>query len=139
VTGDWDAVGAAIKQRRGELGLSQAALGLRARLSKQTIGDLENANVRDNRSPRTLEAVSVGLEWHPGHLAAVLVGRVPPPVGESVPRSDNDIPAHMSLVEDYLRQLLDRIDNIDDRLTQISASVDIATQRTCSDGEQAER
>jgi transcriptional regulator with XRE-family HTH domain len=139
VTGDWVAVGVAIKQRRAELGLTQAALGRRARLSKQTIGDLENAKVRDRRNPRTLEAVSVGLEWHPGYLAAVLVGRVPPRVGEPVPRSDDDIPGHISVVEHYLRQLLDRVDTIDDRLDRISASVDIATQRTCSDGGQSER
>jgi transcriptional regulator with XRE-family HTH domain len=134
VTDDWVAVGTAIKERRVELGLTQAALGGRARLSKQTIGDLENAKVRDRRSPHTLEAVSVALEWHPGHLAAVRHGLAPPRVGEPVPRSDDDIPGHISVVEHYLRQLLDRVDTIDHRLDKISASVDIATQRTCSDG-----
>jgi DNA-binding XRE family transcriptional regulator len=138
VTDDWVAVATAIKERRAELGLTQTALGELAQVSKQTIGDLENARVRSRRSPRTLEAVSVALEWHQGHLAAVRVGLSPPRVGEPVPRSDDDITGHISVVEHYLRKLLDRVDNIDDRLDKISASVDIATQRTCSEREQPE-
>lgn len=136
VMDDWVAVGKAIKERRTALGLTQAALGDRAQLSKQTVGDLENVKVRSRRSPHTLEAMSVALEWHPGHLAAVRARRSPPRVGEPVPRSDDDIPGHISVVEHYLRVLLDRVDNIDGRLDKIT--VDIATQRTCSDGAQPE-
>jgi transcriptional regulator with XRE-family HTH domain len=139
VTDDWVAVGAAIKERRVELGLTQTEVGVRARVAKQTIGDLENARVRSRRSPRTLEAVSVALEWHRGHLAAVRAGLSPPRLDEPVPRFDDDITGHMSVVEHYLRELLDRVDNIDDRLDKISASVDIATQRTCSERGQPEQ
>ena len=39
-----------------------------------------------------LEALSMALEWHPRHLAAVLQGQRVPDIGEPVSRSDDDVP-----------------------------------------------
>ena len=132
MTDDWAAVARAIQQRMAELDLNQRQLGERATVSKQTVGELAGNKVERRRSARTLEAISVALEWHPDHLAAVLAGLTPPRKDEPVPRFDEDVPGHMSVVEHYLRQLLDRVETIDGRLDQI-----VASQRACPDQQQS--
>lgn len=133
VADDWAAVGRAIKQRRTELSVTQTALGERAAVSKQIIYELEKAIVR-RRSRRTLSAVSNALGWHEGHLAAVLAGRLPPRVGEPVPKSDDDVPGHISVVEHYLRQLLDEMQIMNIRLNDLSTRVDKADGHSRRDG-----
>lgn len=130
---DWAAVARAIKDRRKELGISQIELGRRADVSKQIIGELENNKARDNRRRRTLAAVSVALGWHPEHLAAVLAGRMPPRLGEPVPFSDDDIPGHISVLEYYLRQLVDEVQAVHGRLDDLNAKIDAVDQRSCSE------
>jgi transcriptional regulator with XRE-family HTH domain len=132
VTEDWAAVGAAVKQRRTELGFTQVVLGERAVVSKQVVYELENEIVR-RRSPRTLSALSKTLGWHDGHLAALLAGRLPPRVGDPVPESDEDIPGHISMVEHYLLQLLDEVHTVNVRLNDLSTRVDEVSQRTRPD------
>lgn len=139
MTDDWAAVARAIKERKYELGLNQRQLGERANVSKQTIGELENNSVNRRRSARTLRAVSVGLDWHPDHLAAVLAGLTPPPTAEPVPRTDDDVPGHFSVVEHYLRQLLDQVSTINGRLDEIAAKVEPAGQQVRSDHKQPGR
>jgi DNA-binding XRE family transcriptional regulator len=138
VTEDWAAVAGAIKQRRTELGLTKAALYRRAKVSKYTLNELEKNSTERDRADRTLEAVSVGLEWHPGHLAAVLVGRLPPRVGDPVPKSDDDVPGHISMVEHYLRQLLDEVHAVNGRLDDLTAKVEATNQHARSDENQTE-
>lgn len=133
MTEDWVAVGRAIKQRRTELGVTQIALGGSADVSKQLIYELEKAIVR-RRSRRTLSAVSNALGWHEGHLAAVLAGRLPPRLGEPVPKSDDDVPGHISVVEHYLRQLLDEMQIMNIRINDLSTRVDKADGRPHRDG-----
>ena len=139
MTDDWAAVARAIKQRKTELGLNQRELGERANVSKQIVGELENNTVNRRRSARTLRAVSVGLDWHPDHLAAVLAGLTPPSANEPIPRTDDDVPGHFSVVEHYLRQLLDQVNTINGRLDEIAAKVDADSQSTRSDHKQPGR
>jgi hypothetical protein len=131
VSGDWAAVSRAITDRMAELSLSQRELIDRSQVSKAIVGEIQNNTVQRRRSARTLEALSVALEWHPDHLAAVLEGRVPPRLGEPAARSDNDVPGRLAVIEHQLRQIDDRLDRIDsknDRIddvaTDIKATVD---------------
>lgn len=132
VAEDWAAVGAAIKDRRTELGLSQIELGKKADVSKQVIYELENVVIRQ-RSPRTLKALSTTLGWHEGYLAAILAGHHPPSTDEPTPKSDDDISGHMSVVEHYLRELLVEVQTVNVRLNDLTTKVDAASRRACSD------
>jgi DNA-binding Xre family transcriptional regulator len=93
VTEDWAAVARAINQRMAELSLSQRELTQRSHVSKATVREIQHDTVRRRRSSRTLEALSLALDWHPGHLSAVLSGRRPPRAGDPVFRAEDDVPA----------------------------------------------
>ncbi len=62
------------------------------------------------RSARTLEALSLALEWHPGHLAAVLAGRKPLRPGETGDDATDRILAHLNAIEGRLEELTNRVD-----------------------------
>ncbi len=79
---DWAAVARAISRRMTELGLNQRELIERSRVSKATVGELYHNSAQRRRSARTLEALSIALEWHPQHLVAVLKGQRAPGIGE---------------------------------------------------------
>lgn len=126
MTEDWPAVAAAINQRMAELRLSQSDLVRRSRVSKAVVGEIRHNTVQRQRSPRTLEALSDALAWHPQHLAAVLSGRRPPKVVEPVTNSDHDVPDRLALIEGRLRQITDRLDAmnaIENQLDQIHTAL----------------
>jgi transcriptional regulator with XRE-family HTH domain len=126
VTGDWAAVALAINQRMTELGLSQRELMDRSRVSKAIVSEIQNNTVQRRRSSRTLEALSLALDWHAGHLAATLAGHLPPRSGEPTPRNEDDIPGRLAVVEHQLREIAERLDGLDtigDRLDQLSTNV----------------
>lgn len=139
MTEDWTAVGTAIRQRRKELGWSQVELGRRAKVSKQVIGELERSIARDNRGERTLEAVSTTLGWHPHYLATLLIGLEPPRSDEPVPTSDTDHQGHMSVVEHYLRRMLDQMYTMNSWMEQLATRVDAVDRRTRPDDERPGR
>jgi hypothetical protein len=130
VTEDWAAVARAINQRLTELGWKQRQLIERSHVSKAIVGEIQNNSAQRKRGARTLEALSVALDWHPGHLDAVLNGRPPPRAGEPVPRSENDVPGHLVLIEHYLRHVLDRMDSMDARLGRMESHAEIAVEDT---------
>lgn len=130
MTEDWAGVARAINQRVAELSLSQTQLIERSHVSKAIVGEIQNNSAQRKRSVRTLEALSVALEWHPGHLDAVLNGRPTPRAGEPVPQSDKDVPGHLVLIEHYLRHMLDRMDSMDARLGRIESHAEIAVEDT---------
>jgi hypothetical protein len=120
VTEDWAAVARAINQRAAELGFRQRDLIERSRVSKAVVGEITRNAVQRRRSTRTLEALSLALDWHPQHLTAVLHGRMPPGVGEPIYRFDeDDVPARLAAIEHQLRAITERLDeiaSINDRL-----------------------
>ena len=79
---DWAAVAQAISQRMAELGINQRQLIERSQVSKATVGELYHNSAQRRPSARTLEALSMALEWHPQHLAAVLNGQRVSNIGE---------------------------------------------------------
>jgi transcriptional regulator with XRE-family HTH domain len=96
----------------GELGLRQRELIARSRVSKGVVSQLmRNVTPQPRRSARTLEALSIALEWHPQHLLAVLAGTEPPVAGEPASRAD-DIPARLAAIERQLRDITGRLDEM---------------------------
>lgn len=136
MTEDWPAVAKAIKHRLAELDLSQRELIERSRVSKAIVNEIEHNTVQRRRSRRTLEALSTALDWHPGYLAATLRGDRPPLGDEPLPRSENDIPGRLAVIEHYLREIIDRFDEVDtlnERIDEIHANVESIVDRMKSD------
>lgn len=75
---DWAAVAKAINERVKELGWQQQELAARSHVSSAIVREIQRNTVNRNRSPRTLESLSVTLGWHPQHLKAILNGERPP-------------------------------------------------------------
>jgi transcriptional regulator with XRE-family HTH domain len=127
VVEDWAAVARVINERMRELGLNQRELIERSQVSKATVGELCHNSAQRRRSARTLEALSMALEWHPQHLVAVLKGQRAPDIGEPVSRSDDDVPGRLAAIEYRLAQIetqLGAIDELRDRLGEINANVE---------------
>src|SRR3954451_18830439 len=82
---DWAAVAKAMDRRLSELGRRQRDLAARAHVSQAIVRELQHNTKQRRRSARTLEALSVALGWHPGHLHAVLGGQRPPDVDAAAP------------------------------------------------------
>ena len=123
---DWAAVAQAISQRMTELGINQAELIDRSRVSKATVGELYHNSAQRRRSARTLEALSMALGWHPQHLVAVLKGQRVPTLGEPVSRSDDDVPGRLAAIEYRLAQIetrLGALGELSGRLEEINANV----------------
>lgn len=116
VTEDWTAVARAINERMNELGLRQRELAERSHVSQAIVRELQHRTVERRRSARTLEALSLALEWHPGHLAAVLAGRKPLRPGETGDDPTDQILARLTAIEG-------RLDDITKRLDQMSVDV----------------
>ena len=124
---DWAAVARAINQRMAELELSQRELIERSRVSKATVGELARNSTQRRRSTRTLEALSLALDWHPTHLHAVLNSAHIPAVGEPAGRSDDDIPGRLAAIEYQLAQItsqLGAVDQLNGRLDEIRGDVE---------------
>lgn len=141
MTEDWAAVAAAINQRAAELGLRQIDLIERSRVSKSVVGEIMRNDPPRRRSDRTLESLSVALDWHPQHLLAVLHGRRPPETGEPMYRFDDDVPARLADIQHQLREITERLDElrgINDRLDQLNANLTAITASS-SDGRRITR
>lgn len=122
MTEDWAAVATAVNQRMIKLDVSQYTLIKRSGLSKQIVYELQHNSTQRRRSPRTLEALSVALEWHPHHLAAVLEHRRPPQVGDPVVTfvtSNHDVPGRLATIESLLREIGDRLGHIEASTTKL--------------------
>lgn len=86
---DWAAVSREVNRRTDALGLRQKDLAERSGVSVAIIREIQQNKTQRRRNPRTLEALSVALQWHPQHLGAVLAGIKPPDAApESAPPAD---------------------------------------------------
>jgi transcriptional regulator with XRE-family HTH domain len=133
VTGDWAAVATAVNQRMAERGLSQREVIKRSDLSKATVREIQKNIKPRHRKARTLEALSVALEWNAGHLAAVLEGRIPPKASEPFAKSADDIPGRLDIIEYRLNEiigLLKESNPAEDRHAEIVEIIEEAVERT---------
>ncbi|MBV9160079.1 MAG: helix-turn-helix transcriptional regulator [Pseudonocardiales bacterium] len=107
MTEDWVAVANAIKQRVNELGWRQRELAQRSHVSQAIVRELQHHTVERRRSARTLEALSVALDWHPQHLSAVLRGRTPPELGEPVSEDSRTVSSRLDAIDERLSEITD--------------------------------
>jgi transcriptional regulator with XRE-family HTH domain len=131
VAEDWVAVSLAINERMTELGLNQRELAERSQVSKTMLTEIRRNVIQRRRGARTLEALSLALDWHPQHLDAVLNGQPVPAVGEPVVRSEDDIQGRLAAIEYRLEQIArelasikggvtQRLDDIDSRIKELT-------------------
>ena len=78
MTEDWSAVAEAMNARAAELALKQKELATRSGVSLAIVREMQQGRIQRRRNRRTLEALSIALDWHPQHLTAVLQGKTPP-------------------------------------------------------------
>lgn len=130
---DWAAVARAINERMSELGLTQLELVKRSSVSRTMVRELRRNIAERRRSTRTMESLSLALDWHPQHLIAVLHGRPIPAVGEPVVRSDDDVNARLLAIEFRLEQVLSRLDDmkeLEHHVSDINNKIDTLTHPT---------
>jgi transcriptional regulator with XRE-family HTH domain len=138
----WEAVSLAINRRMDELGLNQRELIERSQVSRATVGEIRRNEAQRRRSTRTLEALSIALDWHPQHLGAVLQGRGTPQLGEPVARSEEDIPGRLAAIEHVLQQIAKKLEGIDalaERVEEVIAKVDSAIETAAANRGWVER
>jgi transcriptional regulator with XRE-family HTH domain len=131
VAEDWAAVAQAINERMSELGLTQQELIERSQVSKTMVIEIRRNVAQRRRSTRTLEALSLALDWHPQHLTAVLRGQRIPDVGEPVVRSDDDMSSRLAAIEYRLEQISEQLAEIKEhgrRLDEINAKLERTIQ-----------
>jgi transcriptional regulator with XRE-family HTH domain len=131
VAEDWAAVAQAINERMSELGLTQQELIERSQVSKTMVIEIRRNVAQRRRSTRTLEALSLALDWHPQHLTAVLGGQRIPDVGEPVVRSDDDMSSRLAAIEYRLEQISEQLAEIKEhgrRLDEINAKLERTIQ-----------
>lgn len=109
MTEDWAAVARAIDRRLHELGLRQRELAQRAHVSQAIVRELQHNTAQRRRSTRTLEALSLALDWHPRHLHAVLQGKPEPEPGEVVTVPVDTVAARLAAIEGRLRAIEDML------------------------------
>jgi transcriptional regulator with XRE-family HTH domain len=132
VAKDWAAVAEAIKQRMDELGRKQEEVIKLSGLAKKTVSELQHNTDERRRGARTLEDLSVALDWHPKHLAAVAEGRTPPQLDEPVVRSDDDIPGRLDVIEHRLDQIIAILAEVraaEPRFDGLATEIETAVQR----------
>ncbi len=137
---DWAAVSRAVNQRMSELDLNQRELIERSQVSRATVGEIRRNEAQRRRSSRTLEALSIALDWHPQHLSAVLQGRRVPEIGEPVVRSDDDVPGRLDTIEYTLQQIvkkLETLDSISERVDEIHATLESAADAAAAERRRA--
>lgn len=120
MTDDWSAVARAIKERVNELGLRQKELAERSGVSQAIVRELQLHTVERRRSARTLEALSLALEWHPGHLAAILRGRRPLQVGESGDDDVDRVIVRLDAIEKRLDMIADQLAGLAGQISEIA-------------------
>lgn len=123
MTENWTAVAKAINERANELGLGQAELAQRSHVSQAIVRELQRHTVERKRSARTLEALSIALDWHPGHLAAVLHGERPLKPGQTGDHVLDGVLARLSAIEDQLQTITERLDAVNANLAAVVGQV----------------
>ncbi len=113
---DWSAVAKAIDGRLNDLGWRQHELAERAQVSQAIVRELQHNTAQRRRNTRTLEAISVALGWHAGHLNAVLKGRNPAEHVQPEPIPTDAVAARLASIDHRLRTIERRLDELGARL-----------------------
>ena len=122
----------AINERMTELDLTQRELVERSQVSKAMVMEIRRNVAQRRRSTRTLEALSLALDWHPQHLEAVLKAQRIPTAGEPVIRSDGDIPGRLAAIEYRLAEISEQLTDLKDvrqQLDEINSKIERLVQQ----------
>jgi predicted transcriptional regulator len=121
---DWSAVAEALNARTAELTLKQKELAERSGVSLAIVREMQQGKIQRRRNPRTLEALSIALDWHPQHLTAVLQGKTPPEADTSVAAADDPLVPLLNAVIRELRGLRAQVGTLTSRLDEKSQRKD---------------
>ncbi|MCP2262244.1 hypothetical protein LX15_005978 [Streptoalloteichus tenebrarius] len=117
MTEDWAAVAAALNARTAELSMKQKELAERSGVSLAIIREMQQDRIRRRRNPRTLEALSIALGWHPQHLTAVLHGQEPPSAeGSPAPTPEDPVVVLLDTLVREVRGLRAQVGALANRL-----------------------
>jgi len=106
VSDDWAAVAQVIDERMTDLGLRQRELAERSQVSLAIVREIRHHTVERRRSPRTLESLSVALDWPPDHLHAVLSGQVAPTTPEPVDDTIDSLSSRIEALEGKMSEAI---------------------------------
>ena len=109
---DWAAVARAINERTHELGMRQRELAERSGVSQAIVREIQHQTVERRRSARTLEALSLALDWHSDHLAALLHGRTPLEPGQTGDEISDELMTRLATIDDRLDEITKRLDGL---------------------------
>ncbi|RAS68467.1 Xre family transcriptional regulator [Lentzea atacamensis] len=123
MTEDWSAVAEAINARANELTLKQKEIAERSGVSLAIVREIQQDRIQRRRSPRTLEALSIALDWHPEHLSAVLQGKRPPEIGPPAETFDPVVPLLQTIIRE-LRGLRAQVGTLASRIDDGSRQKD---------------
>lgn len=113
---DWAAVAREVNRRADSLGLRQKDIAERSGVSLAIIREIQQNKTQRRRNPRTLEALSVALQWHPQHLSAVLAGIEPPDAVSESARPADPVAAALDTVIREIRGLRAQIGTLTRRI-----------------------
>lgn len=113
---DWAAVAREINRRADSLGLRQKDLAERSGVSLAIIREIQQNKTQRRRNPRTLEALSVALQWHPQHISAVLGGIAPPDAAPHSTPAGDPVAAALEVVIREIRGLRAQIGTLTKRV-----------------------
>lgn len=127
---DWAAVAGAINARAADLALKQKDLSERSGVSLAIVREIQQGKIERRRNPRTLEALSIALEWHPQHLSAVLRGDTPPDADAVPTPTDDPVIAMLGSIVRELRGLRAQVGTLSSKLdSAISNENEKSTRR----------
>jgi transcriptional regulator with XRE-family HTH domain len=121
--------GAAIKQRREELGLSQQQLADRTGVPQNIISNMENSSAKPNvfRAAIFAEALECGLEdmlaWARATPSPAKAGGGGKQSRSTRPSMDPELPGFAKRVTEVLDRIDDRVRGIDHRLAAVEAKL----------------
>jgi transcriptional regulator with XRE-family HTH domain len=113
---DWAALSREVNRRAAALGLRQKDIADRSGVSLAIIREIQQDKTHRRRNPRTLEALSVALQWHPQHLGAVLAGIKPPDAGPDLTPPADPVAAALENVVREIRGLRAQIGTLTRRV-----------------------
>ncbi|SEQ63088.1 hypothetical protein SAMN05216188_10492 [Lentzea xinjiangensis] len=116
VAEDWSAVAEAINARAAELALKQKEIAERSGVSHAIVREMQQGRIERRRNPRTLEALSIALDWHPQHLTAVLQGKTPPEADSAVTAAEDPLVPLLQTIIRELRGLRAQVGTLTSRL-----------------------
>ena len=121
---DWSAVAEAVNARAAELALKQRELAEKSGVSLAIVREIQQGRIQRRRNPRTLEALSIALDWHPQHLTAVLTGQNPPEADPTAAAVDNPVIPLLNTIIREIRGLRAQLGTLTNRLDDESRRKD---------------